>query len=70
MMGSAKGECIRAATARLRSKIIQAKSSSMICKERWLFICIEKRLRKSLFHRLRNQYLSEFEAELRACEKL
>jgi hypothetical protein len=56
--------------ARLRSKIEQAKLSSMVCKERWLFICIEKRLKKSQFRKLRDQYLSEFEAEMRRCEEL
>ena len=67
---SSKGDCIREAMARFRSKVEQAKLSSMVCKERWLFICIEKRLKKSQFRKLRDQYLSEFEAEMRQCEGL
>lgn len=69
-MSSAKGDCIRGAMARLRSKIDQAKHSSMVCEERWLFLCIQKSLKKSLFRKLRDEYLREFDDEMRRCEEM
>lgn len=69
-MSSPKGDCIREAMARFRSKVELAKRSQMVCKERWLFICIEKRLSKSKFRKLRDQYLAEFKVEMLECDKL
>ena len=67
---SAKGDCIRAAQERLRSQIAMANSSSMECAERWLFICLYRKLKRTQFRKLKEEALKEFEEELRRCEDL
>lgn len=66
---SAKADCIREANERLKEEIEDANDASMICVREFLFFCVESKLDKELFDRLKSAAEKAHDADLQECEE-